>query len=239
MRKILMSVLFVVTEVTAVGSSDGPMRVVAEERLSPFDAEVLATFAKSRSRSLQPVTGSAAAVAGGGADVAAGLYADAVTNPDLAATREVFPSRLVAVTLRPSPRVAAIEALRKTRIGAVRGSRAPEALREAKVNGAEVIEYRSLDAALSALRGGTVASLVVELPEALLAKHDDGQLDLGVFLGTRRSCVYAVRSRDQALLAELNAYLQRLRATPSWMAIIVRHYGQSGLEALSRALLAE
>ena len=236
----LMSALVVVSLAATVSGNDrGPLRVVAEGPLNAFDAELLATFAKARNRPMQPVTGTAAAVAAGSADVATGLYADAVTTADLATTMEVFPSRLVVVTRRPNARAAAIEALRWSRIGVLRGSRAPAAVHDSKISGAEVSEHPNLLAALSALRAGTVASLVVELPEALLAQHDDAQLELGAFLGTRRSCVYAVRSRDRAFLAGLNAFLQSLRSTPSWTAIVARHYGPAAFEVLARAHLGD
>ena len=166
------------------------------------------------------------------------MYADAVTA-DLATSHEVFPSRLVAVTRRPHARVAAIEALRGSRVGVLRSSRAMAAVHDSKISGAEVSEYAGLQAALSALRDTTVDALLIELPEGLLALHDDALLELGVFLGTRRSYVYAVRSRDRALLAALNAYLQSLRSTPSWTAIVVRHFGPVTFEALSRAHLTD
>jgi ABC-type amino acid transport substrate-binding protein len=227
----------------AAASGDGrdrrPLRVASPGPLDAFDAELLTTFAKAQGRTVQPVTGLASSVVAGGADVAVGLFADAVTPSDLEATREVLPSRLVAVSRRPQAIATSIESLRGARIGALRGSRAITAIHDSKISGAEVSEYASLEVALSALRDDRVAFLLLELKEALIAQHEQQQLELGVFLGTRRSCVYAVRSEDRALLAELNAYLQGLRKTPSWAAIVARHYGPGVFETIARAHLAD
>jgi len=238
----LFALLFTALVASATSGDGGdrrPLRVVSPGSLDAFDAELLATFARVEGRTVESVTGSASTVAAGGADVAVGLYADAVASSDLEATREVLPSRLVAVSRRPNAVANSIESLRGARIGACRGSRALAAIRDSKISGAEVSEYSGPEAALSGLRDGSVAFLLIELPEALLAQHEQPQLVLGVFLGVRRSRVYAVRSQDRALLAGLNAYIQALRKTPSWAAIVTGHYGPGVFEAIARAHLAE
>ena len=227
-------------DAASADAGDGrPLRVVASGALDALDAELLATFAKTHGRRLLTVTGGPSAVTAGDADVAAGLFAEDATPPALEATAEVFPSRLVAVSRRPGPPAASIESLRWARIGVLRGSRAPAAVHDAKVSGAEITEYRGLEAAVSALRAGTVAFLLVELPEALLGLRGDARLELGVFLGARRSRVYAVRGQDRDLRAALNGYLQGLRRTPSWAVLVSRHYGPAAFEALARAHLAD
>ncbi len=58
-------------------------------------------------------------------------------------------------------------------------------------------------------------------------------------LGTRRSWVYVVPSENGPLVRELDDYLASLRRTPSWAAIIARHYGPHVLETLSGAHLVD
>ncbi|HVO11351.1 MAG TPA: transporter substrate-binding domain-containing protein [Vicinamibacteria bacterium] len=217
----------------AAAADRSPLRVTAEGRLSPFDLEVLSTFAKLHARQLQPVP------PGADADVIAGTFSDTVARPAFTVTREVFPSRLVALTRTPQPRIAAIEALRWSRVGVVRGSRAAAAVHDAKISGAELVEYRTAQAAAAALRSAEVASLLLELTDALAEQRTDAQLQMGVSLGTRRSWVYAVPSAQGSLVRELDDYLASLRRTPSWAAMIARHYGPHALETLSSAHLVD
>ena len=214
------------------------LRVAADGALDPFDAEVLSTFARAQGLELRQRSGSVAAVAKGEAELAVGQYADALAT-GLVATHEVFPSRLVAVTRSPASRAVAIEALRWSKVGALRGSRATLAVQESKISGAELTEYGTVAAALSGLRGGEVASLLLELPDALLARKEDPKLELGMFLGGRRSRVYASRPADKALLATLDEYLKSLRATASWPAILSRAFGSGTFEVISSARLID
>jgi hypothetical protein len=115
------------------------LRVSVEAGLDPLDAEVLSTFARTRSTVLEPVRGGAAALARGEADVLAGAYADAIGS-EIAASGEVFPSRLVAVTRPPVARAVAVESLRWSSVGVLRGSRAEAAIRDSKISGVALTE---------------------------------------------------------------------------------------------------
>ena len=116
---LLASFAFAAVAAFAAGSGSGnapdrrPLRVAAAGALDPFDADLLATFAWTQGRSLLPVIGAPAVVASGGADVAVGLYADAVASGELAPTQEVLPSRLVALSRRPGARAGAPRGLRR------------------------------------------------------------------------------------------------------------------------------
>ena len=119
----------------------------------------------------------------------------------------------------------AIEGLRWQTLGVLRGSRAPAAVRDAKISGAELVERAGVATALADLREGKVAALLLELPEALSARRGDPALQLGVFLGVRQSLVCAARPGDAKLVGQLDHYLQGLRLTPSWAAILTRAFG--------------
>ncbi len=214
-----------------------PLRVAASDP-DPFDRDVLASFARTEGRTLEWMRGRDDAVERGSADVVAGEFLDRLPER-LVATREVLPSRLVALTRRPAGRATAIESLRWSRIGVAVGSRAEGALRDSKVSGAEALAFDGIAQALSALRAGEVKALLWELPEALLARTRDRSLDLGVCLGARRSRIYAVGRGEPGLLRRLDAFLGTLRSTPSWAALVVRHYGPDALEVLARAHLTD
>lgn len=222
----------------------GPLRVVAAPAASGLEQELLAAFARTLGRPIETAPAPSAEVAleavrAGSADVAAGVLAAQPGFGALAVSREVFPSRLVAVTRRPSASADAIEGLRGKTLGVLRGSRAPAAVHDAKISGAEIVEGADLAAALGDLREGKVAALLLELPEALAARRRDPALQLGVFLGTRQSLVCAVRPADRPLLGQLDQYLGSVRSTSSWAVIITRAFGPDALEVLSRARLGD
>jgi ABC-type amino acid transport substrate-binding protein len=238
------ALLCVALVVSTQAAERAPLRVVSTGPINAFDRELLSIFAKMHGRNLvfatpQPAGAPAAAVVGGDADLLVGLTPGGQIPPLLAATREVFPTRLVAVTRRPKPACEFIEALRSKRLGVVRDSRARAAVQAAKISGVVLSEYSSPDEAAAALRAGTVAALLIELPQALLARRDDAALELGVFVGLHSSVEYAVRGNDQDLLRGLNAFLEKICATPTWRFIVDRHFGSGALDALARARLLE
>jgi hypothetical protein len=112
-------------------------------------------------------------------------------------------------------------------------------VREAKLSGTEDVEFGTVDEALGALRVSDVSALVIELPDALRARTRDPQLEIGVFLGGRRSRVYVVNKGDRALRERLDSFLRSLRLTASWPSMVVRHYGASTFEILARAHLTD
>ncbi len=212
------------------------LRIAAQGSTAAFDAELLGIFAKLLDRTVVAVSASPGEA---GPDVVAGVLAGDARIGALSASSEVLPTRLVAVTRRPAPRAVAIEALRWTRVGVTPGSRAATAVREAKISGAELVEADGLAAALAALRAGGVKALLLELPEALVALRRDPALELGVFVGARQSYVFAMRREDPQLAGALDRYLRGLRSTPSWAALVARHFGPQSLEALARAHLTD
>ena len=223
---------------TSAAPEPAPLRVTATGPVRPFDMELLSIFAKLHARAVIPIEspsrGPTAAIADGSADLVAGVVTDSEDLGTLVLTSEVLPTRLVAVTRRPGARAASIEALRRTRIGALRGSRARAAVQAAKVTGAELIEYGSTGQASAALRDGALGALLLELPDAFAARQADSELEFGTFLGPKTSFVYAVAPRDQSLAGEFDRFLASIRRTPSWGALLGRSYGPEALEVLGR-----
>jgi len=221
-------------------SPAAPLRVATRGATAAFDSAVLSVFGKLAGRAIvATASGASSEPAPRDPDVVAGVLAGDSRVGGLSLTVEVLPTRLVAVTRRPAPRIAAIESLRWSRVGVLRGSRAPAAMRDSKISGAEPVELDELDGARAALRAGSVASLLLELPEALVALGRDPALELGVFVGSRQSYVFATRRDDPRLLAELDRYLRGLRSSPSWAALVARYFGPEGVDALARAHLTD
>jgi hypothetical protein len=200
---VLLTLPFGTTYAADTASPAAPLRVAARGATAEFDSAVLSVFGKLAERAIvATASGASSEAAPRDPDVVAGFLAGDSRVGDLPVTVEVLPTRLVAVTRRPALKIAAVEALRWTRVGVLRGSRAPSAMRDAKVSGAEPVE-------------------------------------LGVFVGTRQSYVFATRRGDPRLLAELDRYLRGLRSTPSWAALVARHFGAGSLDALARAHLTD
>jgi ABC-type amino acid transport substrate-binding protein len=233
-RLIMVAVLACMHSVSAAAKESGALQVATRGPLGGFDLELLAVFGKAHGHPIRPLQGD-----GTTPDVISGVLDEAVDTTELAVTREVFPTRLVAVTARPQARIAAIETLRGRRIGVLRGSRAGTAVHDAKISGARLSEYTSLAAATEGLGSGELDAVLVELPEALLAQQANRRIELGVFLGARRSYVFAVPKAEGSVLRDLNEFLEGFRRTASWTAVVERHYGPRALEALARARLDE
>jgi ABC-type amino acid transport substrate-binding protein len=224
---------------TLPAAEPSPLRVTAACPVSPFDLELLSIFGKLRGRPVltvdPPSRGPVTAVTDGSADLATGLVADGEDLGSLVLTSEVLPTRLVAVTRRPGARATSIEALRRTRLGILRGSRARSAIQAAKISGAELVEFGRTEHAVTALREGSLTAVLLELPAAFAARRADSELEFGTFLGPKASLVYAVAAHDRSVAEELDRFLASIRKTPSWGALLARSYGPEALEVLGRA----
>jgi len=221
----------------------GRLEVAGAANDLPLENDLLGGFGRAIEAELRITPfGSAAAalqaVAEGRADVAAGgLVSQLDRREGVTFTAEVFPSRLVAVTRRPSKPIQFLEQLRSLRMLAPPGSGAVEALAAAKLPSSKVDGALPADKALASLRGSPDAAVVIGLFGALVARRSDPALEVGTALGARQSVAFAVRQADATLLSALNGHLGQLRASPSWRLIIVRNLGEDSLQILARSRL--
>lgn len=233
-------------------AKSGRLRVVMERsdieatsvfarRANDFEREVLGGFADQQH--LQIVTvevGSfrerIAALRDGRGDVICGLIATTERRKQVKFTSEVFPVRHVVLNRLPRPRVETLDQLRGLRVGTVLGTSWAEEVRASGVPSARVdASYKTPDALVTALLGGQVEAIVLSTRYAILARQKQPELQLGLMLGKPSSVAYAVRHDQPMLLAALDEYIAALRRTPTWSRLVIKYFGDAGLEVLQRA----
>jgi hypothetical protein len=86
----------------------------------------------------------------------------------------------------------------------------------------------------AALKAGKVTSVVLGLENAISARQQDSELELGLFLGPPRSLAYGVRREDKVLLKSLDEYIGHFRRSASWSQLVVKYFGEQALEVLKK-----
>jgi ABC-type amino acid transport substrate-binding protein len=205
--------------------------------LAALQWDVLSGFARLQDLEIERVELAspaelAAALAAGKGDVAA-APSELVPGP-FAWTDELVASRFVVVTRKPSASAAYVEDLRTKRVVAA-GSTAEHTAAQAKVR---VKAVASATAALASLAAGDADAAIVDLYEALAAQQQDAGLQIGIPLGDRRPLGFALRRGDRRHAA-LSAHVAALRTQSSYGALLARHLGARGIQALGRARLNE
>lgn len=206
-----------------------------------LDREVLEGFAKYKRLRLQAVPVErwgdvVPALLRGNGDVVGGLGVTGARRRQIAFTREVLPAPAVVVTRAPRPAVASLEELRGLRVGTVKGTSWAEAVARAGVPSAQVDDglALSVESCAEALRSGRVAAVIMSAQWALVAARRDPELRIGVAAGTAMSMAYGLRTEDEQLRAELDAYLDELRRSPTWSRLLIDYFGASAPSVLGR-----
>lgn len=70
---------------------------------------------------------------------------------------------------------------------------------------------------------------------ALVEARRDPDLQAGAFVGAPTSVGFAVRRDEPKLRAALDAYVGNVRRTPTWSRLVVKYFGESGLDILRRS----
>jgi ABC-type amino acid transport substrate-binding protein len=202
-----------------------------------FDREILEGFAKLHHVKLEPVTVPSwedlvPALLDKKGDIAAGRFTVTPARQDkVDFTVEVFPTRHVVLTRRPTRTILTRDELRAVKVGTVKGSAVEEAVLAAGVPAANLIHIDPTSTG-RVLRDGKVKVLVSNVESAVVDMKKDPELQIGMFLGPPRSLAYAVRKDDPELLKALNEYLEHTRRSPTWNRLVVKYFGEAGLEIL-------
>ena len=150
-------------------------------------------------------------------------------------TDEVFPTRDVVVTRRPTPVIVSLAQLRRVKVGTIKGTGLADRVAEVKVPKANVDDAVPGDGFLVALQSRRVDALVDGVEDALLLQKADPQVQLGMFLGTTQSLAFGVRKNCPALRDSLSAYVSNVRKTPTWSRLVVKYFGESAADVLKKA----
>jgi ABC-type amino acid transport substrate-binding protein len=204
-----------------------------------FEREMLEGFARLQGVRLEVVTARThadriPALTRGDGDVIAAIFDTPDRRQHVAFTAEVMPTHNVAVTLAPRAPVQTLEALRETKVGAIRGAKPSEAVLEAGVPQRSLVLYDRVDDLLRALKTEEVSAAVLPVSELALASRRMAGLTAGTTVGAPGVIAWAVRKEDAALRAALDDYLGNLRRGPSWSRLVVKYFGDQTLSVLGR-----
>jgi ABC-type amino acid transport substrate-binding protein len=214
---------------------------IPDEAPPGLDREILSGFASLQKVRLTvvPVKSWDAlipALVNGEGDIAAGGITVTEGRAKIVAfTSEVFPSREVVVTRKPRKPVTTLETLRTERVGTIKGSSMAAALSEARVPPANIEDNLISGRMEESLKGGRITAIVLGIEDAIVAQQADPELELGLFLGSRKSLAFAVRKDTPELLRALDAHILNVRRTPTWNRLVVKYFGTAALEILQRS----
>ena len=204
-----------------------------------FDVEILEGFARLHGLKLEVVAvprwdGLIPSLRQAKGDLIAGGFTDTDSRREqIDFTAEVFPTRSVVMTRRPDAVVKSVEELKGRRVGTIRGTFMEEELAAAGIT--NVDNSIATGELPLALRTARIGAAVDGLEAALTAKAKDPDLQCGLFLGRPSSLAYGVRKDDHALRAALDAYISNVRRTSTWSRLVVKYFGPSSLEILTKA----
>ncbi len=167
-------------------------------------------------------------------DVIAGMNATEERRRQIAFAVELVPSQHVVVTLKPHPVVATTAQLRAEKVGVTPGTTFAEAVAKAGIPAARVEPCPDLHACLEALRAERTTATVMDIADLLLESREEPRLQGGARLGPPLSSAWGLRKGDTVLLREMDAYLQRLKASPKWSQVLVKYFGEDARRLLGR-----
>ncbi len=226
--------------VPSVAPTDDFLDVKSADRPG-FDRELLEGFAQLHKLKVEYLTvqewdGLAPALVKGKGDLIAGRYS--VTEgrkKALAFTAEVFPTRHLVVTRKPTRVVTTMDELLKEQIGTVRGSSMAETLAAAGVPAARVDDSLRPGQQGIALVEGKVTAVVMGVENAIAEQRHDPSFQLGMFLGPPGSLAFGTRKEDAELRQALDEYLESSRRSTAWNRLVVKYFGESAVEVLKKA----
>jgi ABC-type amino acid transport substrate-binding protein len=170
----------------------------------------------------------------GDGDVIVGLVDTAERRQKIDFTSEVLPVRHLVVTHRPATAVQTKEALRRRKVGTIRGTTWARETLAAGVPESQVEYFPDTEPLLQALASGRVEAVVMTVSDFTLAAARHRGLEAGVLLGEASRAAWGVRKQDPKLKAQLDAYIENLRSGASWNRLVVKYFGEEALTVLGR-----
>jgi membrane-bound lytic murein transglycosylase F len=180
-----------------------------------------------------------ALVQGKGDLVAGGVTDTPARRGQIDFTAEVFPSRNVILSYKPSPVITTLEQLRLVRVGTIRGSNLAASLAYAKIPKANIDDAVPATGFLATLRSRRVVALVDAVEDALILQQEDPNVQIGMFVGAPESLAFGVRKEAPRLRDALSEYVSNVRRTPTWNRLVVKYFGASAAEVLKKTRAAQ
>jgi len=231
----------------------GVLRVVIERDTLPelfapgsdtrpgFEQEILQGFAHHQGLRLEIVPVATIeeripALLDGRADVGAGIVVTDSRRKLVDFSADVLPIRHVAVTLPPQPSLTTVEALRRVRVGTIRGSSWAEQVARAGVPKEKIdASFETVVDLVQALRTQRVDATVLSVVWAMSERSRHPDLQLGVLLGEPTSISFAIAKESPQLRAALDTYLRNIYAASLWDRLVVKYFGDAGLDLLKKS----
>jgi membrane-bound lytic murein transglycosylase F len=207
-----------------------------------LEREILDGFARLQKLQVVPVEVATweelvpALLEGRGDLIAGGVTDTAARREKIAFTTEVFPTRHVVVTRKPSPAVRTVDELRRQKkVGVIKGTSLEEAARQAGVLPASLDTTVPGDGLLAALQSGRVTAVVDGVEDALLLQRADPTLEIGVYVGPPASLAFGLPRGDAELRRALDEHLLNMRRSQGWSRLVVEYFGPLALDVLKQA----
>jgi ABC-type amino acid transport substrate-binding protein len=150
-------------------------------------------------------------------------------------TTEVFPTRDVVISRRPTPVVTSLDQLRGMKVGTIKGTGLADRIVELKVPKTHVDENVPATGFLEALQSKRVDALVDDVEDALLLRKLDPAVQIGMFVGEPQSMAFGVRKNCKHLRDALSEYVANFRHSPTWNRLVVKYFGSDAALVLKRA----
>ncbi len=150
-------------------------------------------------------------------------------------TVEVFPTRAVVVSRAPRAAIPSVEALRREKVGTVKGTSLADVVAGLGLPPETVDDDVPAGGLPQALRSGRITAAVMGVENAMAEKRKDPALQIGTFVGPPGSLAWAVRREDASLRAALDEFVAGVRRTPTWSRLVVKYFGADAPEILKGA----
>jgi ABC-type amino acid transport substrate-binding protein len=202
-----------------------------------FERELVESFARLQGVGVEAVPvrnywDRIPALLAGKGDMIVAIFDTPERRQQVAFTTEVMPTYTVAVALAPREAPSTLDALRREKVGVMRGTAPADDLAGAGV--ASPRGYGSSKEMIAGLAAGEVTALVMPISEFALASRSEKRLAAGVAVGPAGSVAWAVRKEDGALRAALDGHLANVRKSASWNLLLVRYFGDEAPLVLGR-----
>ncbi len=206
-----------------------------------MDREILDGFARLQKLTLQAVPVPSwdalvpALLEGKGDLIAGGVTVTPARSRQIDFSAEVFPTRHVVVTRKPTRVVTTLEELRAERVGTIKGSSMAEAITAAGVPASNLDDGLMSGGAPEALRKRRITATVSGIEDAFLYRRADPEMQIGMFVGPAGSLAFGVRKDAPRLKAVLDSYVSNLRRTPTWNRLVLKYFGEQAPDLLKKA----
>ncbi len=199
-----------------------------------FDREILEGFARAQGLKLEIVLVPSwdqlvpSLLAGKGDLVAGRVTATQERRKALDFTAEVFPTRTVVVTRKPTPPVVKREELLAApKVATVRGTAMVDALLAAGVPPARIDDSFGPGALGEALRSKKATVVAWAVESVMIELQKDPSLELGLFLAPPESLAYGVPKGNAQLLKALNDHIGAVRSSGTWNRLVIHYFGEA------------